>query len=68
MAVSILECLMSAEHNLKTGLPFVRPMALEQLHNGIELLDKGYPPSTLVDPLLEQYGDVESVPDLDGDE
>jgi hypothetical protein len=63
MAVSILECLMNAEHNLQTGIPSVRPMALEQLHNAIVLLEKGYSVETEIDPLIEEYGDVNSVPE-----
>lgn len=63
MAVSILECLMNAEQNLKTGIPAIIPMALEQLHNAIVLLDKGYSSDVEVEPLLDEFGSVENVPD-----
>ena len=38
MSVSILECLMNAEHNLTVGHPVIRPLAREQLHNAYELI------------------------------
>ena len=63
MAVSILECLMNAEHNLKVGIPAIKPMAMEQLHNAIVLLEKGYDADTEVEPLIEEYGNVDSVPE-----
>jgi len=63
MSVSILECLLNAEHNLKAGIPAVRPMAMEQLSNAIVLLSKGYGTDTDVDPLLEKFGRVTNVPD-----
>jgi hypothetical protein len=63
MAVSILECLMNAEHNLQYGHPAIKQMAFEQLHNAIVLLEKGYDAGTEVEPLIEQYGDVDSVPE-----
>ncbi len=68
MSVSILEALMNAEHNFKSmlrgGDPIIE-MAQRQLHNGITLLEKGYDVDEEVEPLLEKYGDVESVPDKD---
>ena len=39
------------------------PMVKEQLNNAVELLDKGYPIETEVEPLLEKYGSVDNVPD-----
>lgn len=67
MAVTVLETLMNAEINLENikvvsyhplgGIP------MRQLHNAIVLLEKGYGAGDLVDPLLEQYGDVENVPE-----
>lgn len=63
MAVSILECLMNAEHNLGNiqRMPMLMPMVKEQLHNGITLLEKGYGIFDEVEPLLEKYGAVENV-------
>ncbi len=65
MAVSILEALMNAEHNLGNLriMPQILPMVKEQLHNGITLLEKGYSIYEEVEPLLEKYGDVENVPE-----
>lgn len=68
MSVTILEALQNANYNLdnlKTmGMGFL-PVVKEQLNNGIVLLEKGYNLEEEVEPLLEEYGDVESVPDLD---
>jgi hypothetical protein len=66
MSVTILECLQNAEANLNNvkvmGIAIL-PMAQSQLHNAIELLDKGYDIYDEVEPLLEQFGDVENVPE-----
>ena len=66
MSVTILEALMNAEINLSESHPFQKSIGLNQLHNAIVLLEKGYNHSELVDPLLEKYGDVENVPDDEG--
>jgi len=66
MSVSVLECLQNAEFNLDNMagvIPGVREIAIQQLHNGVTLLEKGYGVDDEVDPLLDQYGDVEAVPD-----
>jgi hypothetical protein len=39
------------------------PMVKEQLNNAVTLLDKGYGIWEEVEPLLEQYGSVENVPE-----
>ena len=66
MSVTVIEALENAEMNLENakriGLAIL-PLAQEQLHNAIVLLDKGYDINDEVEPLLEQYGSVESVPD-----
>jgi len=66
MRVSIIGALQCAEMNIvnvkRIGLAIL-PMAQEQLHNAIVLLDKGYGIHDEVEPLLEKYGDVENVPD-----
>ena len=64
MSVSILESLMNAQHNFKTSVPAIQQLAHDQLNNSIILLQKGYPADQEVEPLLEAYGDVDSVPDL----
>jgi len=38
-------------------------MGKSQLHNAVTLLEKGYDLNEEVEPLLEEYGDVDSVPD-----
>lgn len=62
MSVSILETLMNADINLQNVGAFGRYLATIQLHNAVELLGKGYSLDEQVEPLLEKYGDVESVP------
>lgn len=68
MAVTILEALQNANYNLDNlklmGMEFL-PMVKGQLNNGVVLLEKGYSLNDEVEPLLEKYGDVDSVPDLD---
>jgi len=69
MSVSILEALMNADYNLQNNTGslgmFAVNMAKSQLHNAVELLNKGYSLDDEVEPLLEQYGEVENVPDKD---
>lgn len=64
MAVSIIEALQNAHYNLDNlaRMPMLLPMVKEQLNNSIVLLEKGYDIYDEVEPLLEEYGDVESVP------
>lgn len=64
MSVTILEALQNAEINIKNGMrvPPILEIAKQQLHNAIVLLEKGYAIADEVEPLLEQYGEVESVP------
>lgn len=66
MSVTILEGLMNAEINLDNVRmlgPAIVPLAREQLHNALTLLEKGYGIHDEVEPLLEKYGAVENVPD-----
>ncbi len=65
MSVSIMECLQNADHNLRNNGAFGAVFAKEQVHNATVLLGKGYNIWTEVDPLLEKYGTVEDVPELD---
>lgn len=65
MAVTILEGLQNANHNLNNlRLNLVLyPLVKAQLNNAVTLLEKGYPVETLIEPLLEEYGRVEDVPE-----
>jgi len=65
MAVSIMEALQNANYNLDNvaRMPMLLPMVKEQLNNAVTLLDKGYDIWTEVEPLLEEYGSVEKVPE-----
>ena len=65
MSVTILEALQNAEINIVSGIPVGMKIAKKQLHNAIELLDKGYGIDTEVEPLREKFGNVENVPDLE---
>lgn len=67
MSVSIMEALQNADYNLDNAMkmPMLLPMVKEQLHNATILLDKGYNIWTEVEPLLEKYGSVENVPEMD---
>jgi hypothetical protein len=62
MALTILEALLNAQHNLVTPSGDDRIGAI-QLNNAIVLLEKGYSPSDEVEPLLGKYGNVEKVPE-----
>jgi len=65
MAVSILEALQNANYNLDNlaKLPMLLPMVKSQLNNAIVLLEKGYGIWDEVEPLLEEFGDVDNVPE-----
>jgi len=66
MSVTILEALQNANHNLGNikmlGTGFL-PLVESQLNNATVLLEKGYDIYDEVEPLLEEYGDVENVPE-----
>mgnify|MGYP003405044525 FL=1 len=66
MAVTILEALQNANYNLDNvkhmGMALI-PMVKGQLNNAVVLLEKGYDLHDEVEPLLEEFGDVDSVPD-----
>jgi hypothetical protein len=65
--VSILEVLGSAEINIKNGIPAIRALGIQQLHNAVTLLEKGYSVDDDADKLLELAGgNIEEVPDNDG--
>ena len=64
MAVTILEALESVEYNLDNlvKLPMLLSLVKEQLHNAVVLLEKGYSIDDEIEPLLEQYSNVDNVP------
>jgi hypothetical protein len=64
VSVTILEALQNAQINLvdNGNLHIARMMGVEQLKNAIALLEKGYGPNELVEPLLEAHGSVDNVP------
>lgn len=67
MAVTILESLQNATYNLetvqKTRMYQLLPMAASQLKNATTLLEKGYDLEDEVEPLLEEFGEVDNVPE-----
>ena len=69
MAVTILEALINAEMNTKNlgklPLSVLQGLIENQIHNAWVLLERGYPIDTEVEPLLEQYGEAENVPDYE---
>ena len=60
MSVTILEALRNARYNLidNKGVGLAWMIGKEQLDNAIILLEKGYPINELVDPLIDEYGDL----------
>lgn len=52
---------MNLENVKKLGV-VILPLAQQQLHNAVTLLGKGYGVNDEVEPLLEEFGDVENVP------
>jgi len=62
---SILEALQNAQYNFQQmdKAPFIKQIALGQLHNAIVLLDKGYHPMDDVEEIMTNYEKVEHVPD-----
>lgn len=66
MSVTILEALQNAKINLcdKIMISIQVDIGKEQLKNAVTLLEKGYALSDEVEPLLEEYGNIESVPDI----
>lgn len=66
MAVTILEALQNANYNIDNikfmGTSLI-PLVKSQLNNAVVLLEKGYPLEQEVEPLLEEFGEVENVPE-----
>jgi hypothetical protein len=65
MSVSIMEALQNADYNLRNNGGIGAMFAKEQVHNATVLLDKGYDIWTNVDALIEKYGSVEDVPEIE---
>jgi len=65
MAVTILEALQNANYNFDNlkSLPMLSLLVKEQLNNAVTLLEKGYSIDDEVEPLLEQFGSVNDVPE-----
>lgn len=63
MSVSIYEALWNANYNLRNNGMIGLALAKDQLNNAVVLLEKGYELHEEVEPLLEKYGDVKSVPE-----
>ena len=63
MAATILEALQNADYNLQNNGLFALAIAKDQLHNAVVLLEKNYSLYTEIEPLLEEYGNIETVPD-----
>jgi len=62
MSVSILDALRNAQHNFRDNFSTARIIAAEQLYNAINLLEKGYATHDLIEPLLQEYGNISAVP------
>lgn len=65
MAVTILEALQNANYNIQNNGQLGVMFAKEQINNAVTLLEKGYSLEEEVEPLLDEYGSVENVPDKD---
>lgn len=66
MSVSIHEALLNADYNLNSPMgdnPLIMALAKEQLHNAVVLIEKGYGLEEEVEPLIEEFGSVEDVPE-----
>jgi hypothetical protein len=63
MSVTVLEALQNADFNLTNNGALGAMLAKDQLHNSAILLEKGYSIHDEVEPLLDEYGDVENVPE-----
>lgn len=63
MSVTILEALQCADHNIRKNGQMGLFLAKDQLHNATVLLERGYDLYTEVEPLLQQHGAVENVPE-----
>ena len=68
MSTTVLEALMNAEINLSGDHPFQKTLGLNQLHNAIAFLEKGYGSYEKIDVLLEMYeGRLDDIPECSVD-
>ena len=65
MSVTILEALQNADFNFQSNVTIAQVFAKDQLHNAVTLLDKGYGLYIKVEPLLEEFGNVDNVPEAE---
>ena len=63
MSVSILEALQNADYNLQNNGTMGMYVAQGQVHNAVVLLEKGYDLDDEVEPLLEEFKNVDNVPE-----
>ena len=63
MSVTILESLRNADFNIQNNGSLGIHIAKNQLHNAVVLLENGYSLDDEIEPLLERYGDIESIPE-----
>lgn len=63
MAVTIFEALQNADYNIQNNGWAGAQIAKRQLHNAVTLLEKGYSLFEEVDTLLDEFGEVENVPE-----
>jgi len=63
MAVTILEALENANYNIRNNGGVGLMIAKDQLNNAVILLEKGYELHEEVEPLLDEHGAVENVPE-----
>jgi hypothetical protein len=65
MSTTILEALQNADYNIQNNDRFGLVFAKEQLHNAVSLLDKGYDLEDEMDEILENYPNIQDVPEKD---
>ena len=63
MSTTILEALQNARYNFVHNPTLGKFLAHEQLNNAIELFERGYGIYDEIEPLLEEYGQIENVPE-----
>ena len=62
---TILDALQNAEQNFGSGALLAVQIAKVQLHNAVELLERGYDAQDDIEALLEKYGTLDDVPEAD---
>lgn len=64
MSVTILEALQNANYNIQKNGQMGLMIAKGQLNIAVVLLEKGYSLDDLVEPILEEFGEVENAPQI----